>query len=148
MAKMVDIGRKPDVHRKAVATGTIRLRPATVRAVREGRIEKGDVLATAEVAALQAMKSMWQVLPHCHPVPITAASVRFDIRADRIAATTTVEATYKTGVEMEALYGASVALLTVWDMVKSLEKDSGGQYPSARIEDVRVVTKEKEAKAA
>jgi cyclic pyranopterin phosphate synthase len=73
--------------------------------------------------------------------------VRFDVRADRIAATTTVEATYKTGVEMEALYGASVALLTVWDMVKSLEKDSRGQYPNARIEDVRVVTKEKETRA-
>jgi cyclic pyranopterin phosphate synthase len=140
---MVDIGRKPDVHRRAVATGTIRLRPATVRAIRDGRVEKGDVLASAEVAALLAMKSVWQVLPHCHPIPITAAGVSFDIRADRIAATTTVEATYKTGVEMEALYGASVALLTVWDMVKSLEKDSRGQYPSARIEDVRVVTKEK-----
>jgi cyclic pyranopterin phosphate synthase len=147
MAKMVDIGRKPDVHRRAVATGTIRLRPATVRAVRDGRVEKGDVLASAEVAALQAMKSVWQVLPYCHPIPITAASVRFDVRADRIAATTTVEATYKTGVEMEALYGASVALLTVWDMVKSLEKDSRGQYPNARIEDVRVVTKEKETRA-
>jgi len=142
---MVDIGRKPDVRRRAVATGAIHLRPATVRAIRDGRVEKGDVLASAEVAALHAIKSVWQVLPHCHPIPITAASVTFDVRADRIAATTTVEATYKTGVEMEALYGATVALLTVWDMVKALEKDSRGQYPSARIEDVHVVTKEKEA---
>ncbi len=140
---MIDIGQKPDVPRRAVATGTIHLRPATVRAIRDGRIEKGDVLASAEVAALHAIKSVWQVLPHCHPIPITAAGVAFDVRADRVVATTTVEATYKTGVEMEALYGATVALLTVWDMVKALEKDSKGQYPSARIEDVHVVTKEK-----
>jgi cyclic pyranopterin phosphate synthase len=143
MAKIVDIGRKPDVKRRAVATGTILLRPATVRAIRDGRVEKGDVLASAEVAALHAMKSVWQVLPHCHPIPITAASVAFEVRADRVAATTSVEATYKTGVEMEALYGATVALLTVWDMVKSLEKDSRGGYPSARIEDVRVLEKTK-----
>jgi len=148
MAKMVDIGRKPDVRRRAVATGAIHLRPATVRAIRDGRVEKGDVLASAEVAALHAMKSVWQVLPHCHPIPITAASVAFDVRADRIAATTTVEATYKTGVEMEALYGATVALLTVWDMVKALEKDSRGQYPSARIEGIHVVTKEKEVSSS
>jgi len=143
MAKMVDIGRKPDVHRRAVASGTIRLRPGTVIAIRAGRVEKGDVLAAAEIAALQAMKAVWQVLPHTHPIPITAASVTFDVRNDRVVATTALEATYKTGVEMEALYGVAVALLTVWDMVKSLEKDRGGQYPTARIEDVRVVSKEK-----
>ncbi len=143
MAKMVDIGGKPDLHRRAVASGEIRLQPATVRAIRARRVEKGDPIAAAEVAALQAMKTVWQVLPHTHPVPITAASVTFDMRADRIVATTTVEATYKTGVEMEALYGAAVALLTIWDMVKRLEKDAAGQYPIARVEDLRVVSKEK-----
>src|SRR6266571_779846 len=135
MAKMVDIGGKPDLHRRAVASGEIRLKPATVRAIRARRVEKGDPIAAAEVAALQAMKAVWQVLPHTHPIPITAASVTFDVRADRIVA--------KTGVEMEALYGVAVALLTIWDMAKSLEKDSKGQYPSARIEGVRVVSKEK-----
>jgi len=143
MAKMVDIGEKPDVRRRAVASGTIRLKAATIRAIRSGRVEKGDPLATAEVAALHAMKTVWQVLPHSHPIPITAASASFTIRPDRIVATTMVEATYKTGVEMEALYGVAVALLTVWDMVKSLEKDARGQYPAARIEGVRVVSKEK-----
>jgi len=147
MAKMVDIGGKPDVRRRAVAAGSIRLKPSTIQAIRRGRVEKGDALATAEVAALHAMKTVWQVLPHCHPIPITAASVAFDVRADRVVGTTTIEATYKTGVEMEALYGVAVALLTVWDMVKSLEKDSKGQYPSARIEDVHVVTKEKGIRA-
>jgi cyclic pyranopterin monophosphate synthase len=143
MAKMVDIGGKPDVYRRAEASGVIRLKPGTVRAIRAGRIEKGDVLAAAEIAALHAMKAVWQVLPHTHPIPITAASVTFDTGTDRVVATTTVEATYKTGVEMEALYGVAVALLTVWDMAKSLEKDRQGQYPQARIEDIRVVEKAK-----
>jgi len=145
MAKMVDIGRKPDVRRRAVATGLIRLKPSTIRAIRARHVEKGDPLPTAEVAALQAMKAVWQVLPHTHPIPITAASVTFNVQSDRIAVATTVEATYKTGVEMEALYGATVALLTIWDMVKAHEKDAQGQYPSARIEGVRVVSKEKKA---
>ena len=145
MARMVDIGRKPDVRRRAVATGLIRLKPATIRAIRARHVEKGDPLPTAEVAALQAMKAVWQVLPHTHPIPITAASVTFNMQSDRIAVTTAVEATYKTGVEMEALYGVTVALLTSWDMVKALEKDGQGQYPSARIEAVRVVSKEKQA---
>ncbi|HYT16959.1 MAG TPA: cyclic pyranopterin monophosphate synthase MoaC [Thermoplasmata archaeon] len=148
MAKMVDIGAKPDVHRRAEASGVIRLKPGTVRAIRAGRIEKGDVLAAAEIAALQAMKAVWQVLPHTHPIPITAAGVTFDIGADRVVATTTVEATYKTGVEMEALYGVTVGLLTIWDMTKSLEKDRSGQYPTARIEDIRVVSKEKGRRSA
>jgi len=143
MAKMVDIGAKPDVYRRAEASGAIRLKPGTIRAIRARRIEKGDVLAAAEIAALQAMKAVWQVLPHTHPVPITSASVTFEIGADRVVATTTVEATYKTGVEMEALYGVTVALLTIWDMAKSLEKDRSGQYPTARIEGIRVVSKEK-----
>lgn len=143
MAKMVDIGAKPDVRRRATARGEIRLRPATVRAIRAGRVEKGDPLAAAEVAGLQAIKSTWQALPHCHPIPLTSAAVEFDVRADRVVCTATVEATYKTGVEMEALYGVAVALLTVWDMVKALEKDARGQYPAACIEGVRVVSKEK-----
>lgn len=140
---MVDVGRKPDVQRSAVASGRIRLRPATVRAIRRGGLEKGDPLGAAEVAGLQAAKSVWQVLPHCHPIPVTAAAVEFRVSKDGVSCTTRVEATYKTGVEMEALYACSVALLTIWDMVKSLEKDAAGQYPTARIEDLRVVSKEK-----
>ncbi len=145
MAKMVDVGRKAEVPRRAVARGDIRLRPATMAAIREGRVEKGDPLAVAEVAGLQAVKSVWQALPHCHPVPITSAAVEFEMGRDRIACTTSVEATYKTGVEMEALYGCSVALLTVWDMVKALEKDEAGQYPAVSVENLRVVAKEKAA---
>ncbi len=140
---MVDIRAKPDVPRRAVATGAIRLRPRTIAAIRARRVAKGDPIAAAEVATLQAIKSTWQVLPHCHPIPLTSASVEFGIRSDRVVCTTAVEATYKTGVEMESLYGVAVALLTVWDMVKSLEKDARGQYPSARIEGIQVVSKTK-----
>ena len=143
MARMVDIGSKPDVPRRAVAEGTIRLRPRTIAANHAGRVEKGDPIAAAEVAGLQAIKSTWQTLPHCHPIPLTSAAVELNVEKDRVVCTTTVEATYKTGVEMEALYGVSVALLTVWDMVKSLEKDARGQYPAARIEGIRVVSKAK-----
>ena len=143
MARIVDIARKPDVPRRAVARGSIRLRPATLAAIRAGRVEKGDPLAAAEVAGLHALKSTWQVLPHCHPIPITSATVALEASRDRVTCTATVAATYKTGVEMEALYGVAVALLTVWDMVKALEKDARGQYPAARIEGVRVISKGK-----
>ncbi len=143
MARMVDIHAKPDVPRRAVAEGAIRLRPATVAAIRARRVPKGDPIAAAEVAGLQAIKSTWQTLPHCHPIPLTSAGVELDARKDRVVCTVTVEATYKTGVEMEALYGVSVALLTVWDMVKSLEKDARGQYATTRVEGVRVLSKRK-----
>jgi cyclic pyranopterin monophosphate synthase len=143
MARMVDISRKPDVRRRAVAEGTIRLKPSTIAAVRAGHVPKGDPLAAAEVAGLQAIKATWQALPHTHPIPLTSAAVEFRLSRDKLTATAEVEATYKTGVEMEALYGVTIALLTIWDMVKSLEKDARGQYPTARLEDIRVVRKEK-----
>jgi cyclic pyranopterin phosphate synthase len=140
---MVDVGGKKDVKRKAVATGEIVLKPATLTAIRAGRIAKGDALAAAEVAALQAIKKVWEVLPHTHQIPITSAGVNLKVGDGVVSATVTVEATYKTGVEMEALYGVSVALLTVWDMVKSLEKDEAGQYPGTKIRDIRIVSKVK-----
>lgn len=143
MAKMVDIAAKEDVPRRAVARGDLVLRPETLRAIREGKVPKGDPIRTAEVAALQAVKRTSEALPHCHPIPITGASAEFAFAKDRVTATCEVAATYKTGVEMDALYGCTVALLTVWDMVKSLEKDERGQYPFARIQNVRVVAKEK-----
>ncbi len=143
MARMVDISEKPDVPRRAVATGDLVLRSATIRAVRRGEVPKGDPIRTAEVAGLQAVKRTWEALPHCHPIPITSAAVEFAVRRDRVTATCTVTATYKTGVEMEALYGTAVALLTVWDMVKALEKDERGRYPRARVENIRVRTKTK-----
>ena len=140
---MIDIGGKPDVPRRAVAAGEILLQRETLAAIRSGRVEKGDVLASAQVAALHAAKRVWDALPHCHPIPLTATGVHLDAKDDRLVATVEVKATYKTGVEMEALYACAVALLTVWDMVKRYEKDEDGQYPFARIQNLRVVEKEK-----
>jgi len=143
MARMVDVGGKQDIKRRAVATGEIVLRRATLKAIMVGNLEKGDALGTAEVAALQAVKKVWEVLPHAHPIPITAAKVDLKVGKSSVRATVAVEATYKTGVEMEVLYGVLVALLTVWDMVKPLEKDEGGQYPLTKIRDVHVMSKVK-----
>lgn len=142
---MIDISHKDDVPRRAIASGEVFLQPATLAVIRKGEVEKGDVLASARVAALLAAKKASEALPHCHPIPLTAADVRFDLRDDRLVVTVDVRATYGTGVEMEALFACSVALLTVWDMVKKYEKDEEGQYPYARIQNLRVVTKEKGA---
>jgi len=140
---VIDISSKEDVPRRAVASGELVLQRTTLAAIRGGEIEKGDVLASARVAALLAAKKVWEALPYCHPIPITAADATFELREDRLEASVEVAATYKTGVEMEALYACAVALLTAWDMVKKHEKDEAGQYPRARIENLRVVTKEK-----
>ena len=141
MIKMIDVGDKQNVKRVAIAVGEIRLKKTTLAAIKSRKILKGDVLVTAEVAALQAIKKTWEILPHCHHIPITAAAVQSKQRRGSIKVTVTVEAIYKTGVEMEALHGVSVALLTIWDMVKSLEKDKKGQYPTTEIGDIRIETK-------
>ena len=140
---MIDIASKEDVPRRAVASGELVLQGSTLAAIRRGEVEKGDVLASARVAALHAAKKTWEALPYCHPIPLTAVDASFDVWDDRLVATVEVRATYKTGVEMEALYACATALLTVWDMVKKHEKDEAGQYPFARIQNLRVLTKEK-----
>ncbi len=138
---MIDITRKPHVYREAVARGSIRLRKETIEAIRAGKVKKGDVLTVARVAAVQAVKDTPRIIPYCHPIPITAVDVSFGLEEERVWVEVTVRTTSQTGVEMEALTGASVALLTVWDMVKYLEKDESGNYPTTRIENVVVVRK-------
>ncbi len=140
-AQMVDVTDKEDVRREATASGRIRLRPETVAAVRDGDVEKGNVLSTARVAAIRAVKHTWEDVPMCHQIPVTGIDTSFEIEDDGIGARVTVTSTGKTGVEMEALNGVTRALLTVWDMVKSAEKDDEGEYPETRIEDVRVEEK-------
>ena len=142
-ARMVDISAKGDVAREAKAAGRIYLRPETLAAIREGTVVKGNVLATARVAATLAVKKVPDLIPLCHQIPISAITVDFSENAEFIEATVVVKTTGKTGVEMEALTGVSVALLTIWDMVKSAEKDADGQYPCTRITDVHVVEKRK-----
>ena len=142
-AQMVDISGKGDVVREAVATGKIFLRPTTLAAIREGTVVKGNVLATARVAETLSVKNTPNLIPMCHSIPISAIAVDFSDREGFIEASVRVKSAGKTGVEMEALTGVSVALLTIWDMVKSAEKDEHGQYPVTRIEDIRVIEKKK-----
>lgn len=141
--RMVDIGAKKDVERAAVARGSIKLKPETVKAVLEGRVPKGNVFAVAKLAAILAVKRTWEIVPLCHPIPITSIDVNITPDEERIDVEVKVKTIAKTGVEMEALTGVSAALLAIWDMVKALEKDERGQYPFTRIEKIEVVSKVK-----
>jgi len=145
MARQKDVGAKEIVHRRAQATGELRVRTSTLRALRAGAVEKGDPIAAAEIAGLQAMKRTSELIPHCHSVPMTASRVEVTASSRGVRVVAEAEAVDRTGVEMEALVGATVALLTVWDMVKYLEKDARGLYPSTSLGPVRVTRKEKRA---
>ncbi|WP_267894700.1 cyclic pyranopterin monophosphate synthase MoaC [Halococcoides cellulosivorans] len=140
-AQMVDVGSKADSERRAVARGRLTLQAATVDAIREHDIEKGDVLATARVGAIQAVKHTWETIPLCHQIPITNVDVAFDLADRAVELTVAVETVGPTGCEMEALEGVTTGLDVVWDMVKAAEKDADGQYPETSIDDVRVVEK-------
>jgi cyclic pyranopterin phosphate synthase len=140
---MIDISAKPVVAREATAVGRLRLKPSTLRAVRDRTIKKGDVVEVSRIAAVQAVKRTPDFLPLCHPIPVEKVTVDFDVGRDHLAVSVTVRAHWKTGVEMEALTGASAALLCAWDMTKYLEKDARGQYPATSVEGLRVVAKRK-----
>ncbi|MEE8362923.1 MAG: cyclic pyranopterin monophosphate synthase MoaC [Dehalococcoidia bacterium] len=135
-AHMVDVGDKPETERVAVARGAIVMQPETLRLVREGGFEKGDVLGVARVAGVMAAKNTSQLIPLCHSLPLTQVTVEFDDSSsdDRIEITATARTTYRTGVEMEALTAVAVAALTVYDMCKAADR-------AMRIEDVRLVRK-------
>jgi cyclic pyranopterin phosphate synthase len=140
---MIDVSEKPVVNRKAEAGGTIFLSPKTIEEVKAGRIRKGNPLPVAEVSAMNAAKQTHLLIPHCHQIPLDTVSVDFQVGEGSIEVKCLVKAQARTGVEMEALVGVSVALNTLWDMVKYLEKDEQGQYPGTRITDIRVLHKEK-----
>ncbi len=142
----MDITEKPPVFRKATATGSIRLQETTIEAIKSGQVKKGDVLTTARLAAILAVKDTPRLIPMCHPIPITGLEVNFDFEERRVSATVTVTSLGRTGVEMEALTGVAAALLNVWDMVKYLEKDETGNYPETKIEEAYVVRKEKQSR--
>jgi cyclic pyranopterin phosphate synthase len=141
--QMVDVGDKPDTSRRAVARGEIHLQPSTIDAIRDDEIGKGDVLATARVGAVQAVKHTWETIPMCHQIPITNVETEFDVSDELVTLTVAVETTGKTGCEMEALEGVTTGLNVVWDMVKAAEKDDEGEYPDTAIRDVRVIEKTK-----
>jgi len=140
---MVDIAGKAEEQREALAAGKLRLGKTTIDLLREGKTEKGDPLAAAEIAAILAAKRTSEVLPLCHPIPISEVKATGKIAEDGVTVEALVKATGKTGVEMEALVAAAVYLLTVWDMTKQYEKDEDGQYPFTVIEGIRVVRKVK-----
>ena len=141
---MVDITQKRDVLRIARVRGTIVLKSTTVDEIKSEKIKKGDVFETAKLAGTMAVKKTPEIIPYCHPIPIEGVDFKFNMHGNRIDVECEVKAHYKTGVEMEALTGVSVALLTIWDMVKYLEKDEKGQYPMTQIKDIEVVEKIKE----
>ena len=140
---IIDIGSKPIVHRKATATGLVCLSSESKNAILNGEIKKGDVLEASTIAAIQAVKETPRIIPHCHPVPLEGCSVNWAWEDNSLRCTVEVSAHYRTGIEMEALTGVSAGLLCALDMVKSLEKDSNGQYPETRITDIIVLEKHK-----
>lgn len=141
---MVDVSEKRIIRRQAEAAGRIELSPTTVEKIENGQIKKGDPLQVAEIAAMNAAKQTHLLIPHCHQIPLDVVKVTFQVSKGSIEARCFVSAQARTGVEMEALVGVSMALNCLWDMVKYLEKDELGQYPSTRINDIRVLRKEKD----
>ncbi|MGI6185615.1 MAG: cyclic pyranopterin monophosphate synthase MoaC, partial [Brevibacillus sp.] len=122
-ARMVDISDKKETRREAVAKSRITMKPETLDRIRQGRVSKGDVLAVAQVAGVMAAKKTWELIPMCHPLPLTGVDISFAFVApDTLEVEATVKTTGKTGVEMEALTAVSAAALTVYDMCKAMDK--------------------------
>jgi cyclic pyranopterin phosphate synthase len=119
---MVDVGEKASTQRLAVASGRIRMRPATLRLIAAGNANKGDVLGVARIAAIQAAKRTAELIPLCHPLPLTNVEVSLEVDGDGVAIEAAAETTAQTGVEMEALTAVAVAGLTVYDMAKAIDK--------------------------
>ena len=133
-ARMVDVGAKAETARVAIAAGRIRMSAAALSAIRDGDVPKGDVLAAARIAGIMAAKKTADLIPLCHPLPLHSVGVDFAIEDGAIRATATASLTGKTGVEMEALTAVSLALLTIYDMAKAIDK-------GMVIEEVRLIEK-------
>ncbi len=135
-ASMVDVSAKPALTREAVATGRILLQSSTLDLIRQNGLKKGDVLAVARVAAIQAAKQTQLLIPLCHQIPLSKVAVDFEFQADGILITATTKTVAQTGVEMEALTAVSLAALTIYDMCKAVDK-------TMTISDIRLVSKTK-----
>lgn len=121
-ARMVDVGHKAETERVAIATGRVTMQPETASVIREGRASKGDVLGVARVAAIMAAKKTADAIPMCHPIPITRADIDFTLDDTGVDIEARVDTRGQTGVEMEALHAVSVAALTIYDMVKAIDR--------------------------
>jgi len=135
-AHMVDVGKKSETHRIAIAGGTISMLPATLELIQQGNSKKGDVLGIARIAAIQASKKTADLIPLCHPIALTHVTVSFDVNetASSIRCTVTTETYGKTGVEMEALTAVSAGLLTIYDMCKAADR-------GMTISDIKLIEK-------
>ncbi len=133
-ARMVDVGSKAETHRVAIAKGLIRMNAATLAAIAAGNAPKGDVLGTARIAGIMAAKKTGELIPLCHPLGLDAVNIDFELVENGVECTATASLTGKTGIEMEALTAVTVALLTVYDMAKALDK-------GMVIEGVRLIEK-------
>ena len=133
---MVDVGHKPDTDRMAVARGEVQMRPETLELIRQGAMKKGDVLTVAQLAGIMGAKRTAELIPLCHPLPLTqvAVDLELDEALPGVKITATARTTGKTGVEMEALTAVSIAALTIYDMAKAVEK-------TMRIQNIRLVEK-------
>ena len=136
---MIDISEKKSILRIATASGKIFLKRETIERIKNKNVKKGDVFTIAKIAAINAVKKVPDLIPLCHPIPISNVDIDFNYEGDNIIKVTcTVKSISKTGVEMEALMGVNIALLNIWDVVKMYEKDNKGQYPITVINDVKV----------
>ncbi len=140
---MIDISSKDIVRRYARASGFIELKPDTLAEIRNGTVKKGDVFESAKISAILGAKEAWMRLPYCHQIPLESVSVFSELTENGFRLACEVLAGWKTGVEMDALSAVTSGLLTVWDMVKYLEKDETGNYPSTVIRDIKVELKVK-----
>lgn len=141
----VDISDKKVVYREATATGRIKLKPSTIDLIRKGKLQKGDPLSLAAAASVLAAKLTPSMVVLAHPLKIERTEPKVVVGDNSVDVTVRVAAHDKTGVEMEALAAVAVALLNIWDVVKSYEKDSRGQYPTTVIQSIRVTRKVKRA---
>jgi len=133
-ARMVDVSGKLETERRAVATGRISMSREAAAAIGAGDVPKGDVLAAARIAGIMAAKRTGELIPLCHPLPITSAAIDLTVDSDGVTATATITTTGRTGVEMEAMTAVSVALLTIYDMAKAIDK-------AMTIDSVRLLSK-------
>ncbi len=138
---MVDISSKKEIYREAEATGRIRLKKETIERIKSRKVEKGNIKSSVQIASILAVKKTPELIPLCHPIPVTNVHTEVEVEDKEVIVKVRVKGVAKTGVEMEALVGVSIGLLTVWDMVKKYEKDEKGQYPETRITNLRVLSK-------
>ncbi|CEK37428.1 cyclic pyranopterin monophosphate synthase MoaC [Paraclostridium sordellii] len=122
-AKMVDVSEKNETKRVAIAKGSIKMNPKTIEMIKNNQMKKGDVLSVAQIGGITGAKKTWDIIPMCHNIFLTGSDIKFNILEDEIEVEATVSTVGKTGVEMEALTAASVAMLTIYDMCKAVDKE-------------------------